>query len=103
MLSTQVILSTTTNATGDVFKDFTAPGATFQGVITGTGVVSCTVSIEGSLDNTNFINLGDLTLSGTTTATDGFVNQGEWLFYRATTTLVTGTVSNITVMMSYAS
>lgn len=43
------------------------PVRTVQGVLTGTGTISATISIEGSLDNVNWTVLGILSPSGTTT------------------------------------
>lgn len=96
------IFSSTTNGTGASFSDLNVGGA-FQAVITGTGAVACTVNIQASIDSANWINLGSITLSGTTTATDGFASLGGWVFYRATVTGATGTISNISVLMSVES
>lgn len=93
------ILTTTTNTTGSTIIDRN-PGGTFQAVITGTGSVATTVTIQCSLDATNWLTLGTITLSGTNTATDGFVSQGEWLAYRAVTSGTSGTVTAIQVLMS---
>jgi hypothetical protein len=93
------ILTTTTNTTGPAVVDRN-PGGTFQAVITGTGSVTTTVTIQCSLDGVNWLTLGTISLSGTTTATDGFVSAGEWLTYRAVTSGTSGTVSSIQVLMS---
>lgn len=93
------MLSTTTNTTGDSINDLRAGGA-FQATITGTGVVSCTVTIQCSLDATNWIDLATISLSGTNIATDGFSSVGQWPSYRAITSAVTGTAASIMVNMS---
>ena len=102
MIQASLLLSTTTNTTGTAVLD-KIPGGTFQATITGTGALTATVNVQASLDATNWITLGTITLSGTTTATDGFVNLGEWVAYRAVTSGVTGTVSSIAVLMSEVS
>lgn len=99
MIQATPILQTTTNATGSVFTDRN-PGGAFQAVITGTGAVATNVAVQCSLDAVNWLTLGTITLSGTTTATDGFVAAGEWQYYRAITSGTSGTVSSIVVLMS---
>lgn len=99
MLQGTNILSTTTNVTGATIVDRNS-GGTFQAVITGTGALYTVVTIQCSLDGANWITLGTITLSGTNTATDGFVSQGEWVYYRAVVSGTTGTVTNISVLMS---
>lgn len=99
MIQATTLLSTITNATGETIRD-RVPGGTFQATVTGTGTVSVTVNIQASLDGNNWISLGTISLSGTTTATDGFVSLGEWTCYRAVTTAATGTISSINVLMS---
>lgn len=99
MIGTTTILSTTGNTTGATFTDRN-PGGTFQATINGTGAVAATVTIQCSLDTTNWITLGTITLSGTTTATDGFVSMGQWFAYRAVSSATSGTISSIIVNMS---
>lgn len=102
MIQASLLLSTTTNTTGAAVLD-KVPGGTFQATVTGTGAVGVTVNIQGSLDASNWITLGTITLSGTTSATDGFVSLGEWVAYRAVTSGATGTISAINVLMSEVS
>jgi hypothetical protein len=102
MIQASTLLSTTTNTTGAAVLD-KIPGGTFQATITGTGTVGVTVTVQASLDATNWVTLGTITLSGTTTATDGFVSLGEWVAYRAITASATGTIASINVLMSEVS
>lgn len=91
---------TTTTATGSgMYKD--APQTTFQATVTGTGAVTATVVIEVSLDNTNWVAtpLGTITLSGTTSASDGFTTDAPWKYVRARVTAITGTGAGVTVDM----
>lgn len=75
----------------------TGANHTFQGIVTGTGAVTATVLIQCSNDGTNWLTLGTLTLSGTTTATDGFASAAPWAFVRANVTARTGTGAAVTV------
>jgi hypothetical protein len=102
MIQASTLLSTTTNVTGAAVLD-RIPGGTFQATIIGTGTVGVTATIQASLDATNWVTLGTIVLSGTTTATDGFVSLGEWVAYRAATSGATGTISSIVVLMSEVS
>lgn len=99
MIQAKELLSTTTNTTGSPIMDSVA-GGVFQATINGTGAVATTVTIQSSLDAVNWVTLGTITLSGTTTATDGFASIGQWLHYRAVTSATSGTVDSIKVNMS---
>lgn len=74
----------------------------YQAVVTGTGAVTATVLIQGSLDATihGWITIGTITLSGTTTATDAFVTNTSWPFIRGNVSAVTGTGATIYVTES---
>ena len=72
---------------------------TFQATVTGSGTVSATVAIEVSNDGDNFITLGTITLSGTTTATDGFASAANWAVVRANCTAISGTNAALSVVM----
>jgi hypothetical protein len=72
---------------------------TFQVTVAGTGSVSATVVIEGSNDGTNFLALAAVTLSGTNSASDGFVSQAKWTYVRAKLTAISGTGAAVTVTM----
>ena len=71
-----------------------------QAIVTGVGAVTATVNIEVSNDNVNFLVLATITLSGTTSATDGFASQAQWNFVRANVTAISGTSAAVTVLMS---
>lgn len=91
---------TTTTATGDkIYKD--SPSATFQAIVAGTGAVTATVVIDGSNDGTNWCStvLGTITLSGTTTNSDGFTTTAPWKYVRARVTAISGTSATVTVLM----
>ncbi len=96
-----LMVNETTNATGGwKYKD--SPHATFQATVTGTGAVTATVTIEVSNDGVNAVDTaaGVITLSGTTSHSDGFTTQhAPWKYVRAITTNVTGTGATVNVTM----
>lgn len=70
---------------------------TFQATVSGSGAVTATVKIQVSNDpdNLGWLDLGTITLSGTTTATDGFASEGSWLYMRCNVTAITGTSASV--------
>ncbi len=73
--------------------------ATFQATISGTGAVTATVLIQVSNDASNWITLGTITLSGTTSATDGFASSAPWAYVRSNCTAISGTSAALSVVM----
>jgi hypothetical protein len=83
--------------------------STFQATVTGTGAVTATVVIQVSNDDTALSNpanmnwcqtpLGTITLSGTTSASDGFTSNSSWKYVRAQVTAITGTNAAVSVIM----
>jgi len=92
-----VITGATTGAW--LYKD--SPTSTIQATVIGTGSVTCTVTIQVSNDGVNPVatSAGVITLSGTTSASDGFTTSAPWKFIRAVVTVPTGTISAITCVM----
>ena len=91
---------TTTGAGSFLYKD--SPDATFQAIVSGTGAVSATVDIEYSNDGVNALDTvgGTITLSGTTSHTDGFTSQNApWKYVRANVTAISGTGATVQVYM----
>ncbi len=90
---------TTTGAGNTHFND--SPYATFQATVTGTGAVTATVEIEVSNDGTNWCDTaaGTISLSGTTTHTDGFTTTSPWKYVRANVTAISGTGASVDVVM----
>jgi len=75
-------------------------GFTVQGTVAGTGAVTASITLEVSNDKIGAIALGPtpvISLSGTTTASDGFSVDAKWAFLRATLTAVSGTGAAVTV------
>jgi hypothetical protein len=99
------VTSTTTNqASSPIFKE--SPYGTFQSIVTGTGTVTATVAVQVSNEadtfngiKSNWITMGTITLSGTTTATDGFSTICPWRYVRISVTNVTGTNAVVETLM----
>lgn len=74
--------------------------STIQATITGTGAVSASVNIEFSNDGVGWVAAGPspvISLSGTTTDSDGFAVDADWVYIRATLTAISGTGAAVTV------
>jgi len=97
MLTEVGVIVDTTGAA--IYKD--SPWSTFQATIVGTGAVSGTIVIQGSNDGTNWCAtpLGTITLSGTTSATDGFTSQAPWKYVRAVLSSLSGTGATAQVLL----
>lgn len=86
----------TTNVTGDwKFKD--APNTGVQTTVTGTGAVAATITIQVSNDGVNPVGTaaGTITLSGTTSASDGFAINAAWKYIRAVVSGISGTGATV--------
>ena len=80
-----------------IYKE--SPFTTFQATVTGTGAVSATVVIDVSNDATNVVGtpMGTITLSGTTSSSDGFTSVAPWAYCRARVTAISGTGATVDV------
>lgn len=91
----------TTSGTGTsnwLYKD--SPQATYQATVSGTGAVTATVVIEYSNDGINALSTvgGTITLSGTTTSSDGFTtSNAPWKYHRARVTAISGTGATVQI------
>jgi len=96
-----VLMSTTVVGTGAKVGPLGNVERTYQASIAGTGALTGTVVIEGSNDNVNYLTIGTITLSGTTSDSDGFVSSAPWTFVRARVPAagITGTAAVITVTL----
>lgn len=77
------------------------PGLTFQASLVGTAAVTATCVVAFSNDNSNWLTGGTITLSGTTTASDGFASSANWEYVRGSVTAIGGTAAVATVWMSF--
>lgn len=71
---------------------------TFQAKVVGTGAVTATVKVQASNDNSVWEDLGVITLSGTTSANDGFASVAAWAYYRGNVTAISGTGAAVTLI-----
>lgn len=99
-----VNFTTSNQASSPTYKE--SPYGTFQAIVTGTGAVTATVAIQVCNEadtfngiKANWITMGTITLSGTTTATDGFTTVCPWRYVRANVTNVTGTGATAEIIM----
>lgn len=99
---TDIIPSTTTGDSTGAWRYKDAPKAAFQGTVVGSGAVGCTITIQVSNDATYAVAtaLGTITLSGTTSASDGFTTDSPWKYVRAVVSGSSGTITSISVLMS---
>lgn len=106
-MTTHTFMKAATAAkTSDPNSTDSRPGdCTYQASILGTaGAQTATVIIEGSNEEQpggNFLAIGTITLSGTSSDSQGFVSQAKWGFVRARLTAITGTGAAVTVTMGY--
>ena len=97
-----ILPSSTGAATGGAFVPKSAP-IYFAATEAGTGAVTATVIIEASNDptvTTSWLTLGTITLSGTTTAQDGFSYAGKPANVRARLSAISGTGAAVIVTMA---
>lgn len=96
----QLMHGVTTNVNGAAARLHFTPGI-YQATVDGTGVISVTVTIQGSLDGVNWVAVGSaISLSGTTTDTDKLLNTEPWPFVRAVTSSITGTGATVRAFVS---
>ena len=86
-----------------IYKE--SPYAAFQAIVTGTGAVTGTVLIQVSNETdtfngikSNWITMGTIALTGTTTGTDGFTTICPWRYVRANVTAISA-ASTIEIIM----
>lgn len=89
---------TVTPTTGDAVENSTGTKS-FHGKVTGTGAVTATIVVEGSNENSTWVTIGTITLSGTTSATDGFAHLSAWRYVRGRISALTGTGATATLVM----
>lgn len=90
---------TATGAGTSVLK--TSTKSTFQGLgTTSSGTGSATIKVQVSNNDTDWIDLGTITLSLTTTSSsDGFTSEAPWRHVRGNVTAISGTGASVTLLM----
>lgn len=97
-------VAVTADATGEAIQPSRRQG-TFQAIISGSGDVSATVTIYGSNSppngntGTHGIVLGTISLSGTDSATDGFVVDAPWKWVWSAVSDLSGTGASVDVLL----
>lgn len=71
---------------------------TFHATLAGTGAITATVLVEVSNDNSNWVTLGTISLTGTTATSDGFASEAPWLYYRGNVSAITGTGATLNLL-----
>ncbi len=102
LASNTLLNAVTTTGTGPIRYLASSPGdanRTYQATVSGTGTVSATVVVQASDDNVGWVTIGTITLSGTTTATDGFASTAPWIEVRGNVTAISGTGAAVTLTM----
>ena len=96
--------ATTTGASSPIYKE--SPYSSFQAIVNGTGTVGATIAIQVTNEDdtangikSNWITMSTITLSGTTTATDGFTTIAPWRWVRCNVSAISGTGATVQVIM----
>lgn len=96
---TSMLSAVTTTQSGNAVADNGRPPS-FSANVSGTGAVSATIRIEArNTANGVWLTLATITLSGTTTAADGFASLTRYMEYRAVLSAISGTGAAVTVTM----
>jgi hypothetical protein len=67
---------------------------------TSAGAGAATIKIQVSNDNSNWLDLGVISLTlGTSATSDGFASDAPWFYVRANVTAISGTDASVTVVM----
>lgn len=99
LVRTNLLSAVTATGAGSAVAD-SGRAPSFTATVSGTGAVAATVLIQArNTASGQWITLGTITLSGTTTAVDGFASLVRYLEYRANLTAISGTSASVTVDM----
>lgn len=88
------LIAQTGTVTGGPVK-LNGAGAVFQSTIDGTGAVTATVIVEGSMTTSHWANLGTMSLSGTGTDSKKFATTEPWPYVRTNITAISGTGATV--------
>jgi hypothetical protein len=103
-MSTYVYEQLANTLVGDVSRSdkFTLVKKVFHAVgRTSSGAGAATIIIEGSNDNTNFLELGEIVLTlATSDASDAIVTCSAWRYSRMRITAISGTGANVDFYIS---
>ena len=78
---------------------------TFQGIVSGIGSVSASLTIEVSNDLVNWMTLGypTILLSGNNYSVDGFASNAAWLYCRAFLNEISGEEAKVSLILGVVS
>lgn len=99
MSSTHVLLSAVTGTGAGSALLLRESKRTFLATVAGTGAVTATVKVQVSNDNSVWLDLSVITLSGTTSASDGAAVDGPWQYVRGNVTAISGTSAAVTLTL----
>lgn len=94
-----LIDATSTGAGSNVTMPSGMTSRVYAAKVVGTGAVSATVEIWGVAGEGIEVLLGTITLSGTTSDSDGFASDAPWPEVYASVTAISGTGAAVTVTM----
>lgn len=94
-----ILLTTSATDTGAAVEPL-SKDRTFQATAEGAGSVSATVVVEASNEDESgpYITLGTISVSGTTSASDGFASDANWVYVRARCTAISASTTLSVVM-----
>ena len=98
-LSRNLITAAAVTGAGAALDVRGKPSMTFQASgATSAGAGAATVKIQVSNDGTNWVDLGTITLTlSSTSSSDGFAAFAAWAYVRANITAISGTNAAVTV------
>jgi hypothetical protein len=96
-----LLSAVTTTGAGAAADDVDKALRTYQAYgQTTAGSGAATIKVQGSNDNTNWVDLGTITLTlTTTTVSDGFASNAPWKYVRGNVTALSGTGAAVTLMV----
>jgi hypothetical protein len=95
----KMLSAVTVTGAGSAYEFVSAHQKAFQASgLTTAGAGAATVKVQVSNDNTNWIDLGTISLTlSTSESSDGFVADAPWQFARGNVTAISGTGASATL------
>ena len=99
--SKELLTDVTTTGAGAAFRSPSERSFQAHGLTT-AGAGAATVKVQVSNDNSNWIDLGTISLTlSTTRSTDGFACIAAWAFVRGNVTALSGTGAKVSLIMGF--
>lgn len=101
-VASRLLLSGATGTGAGTGVNATCTYRTFQAYgTTSSGAGAATIKIQVSNDNSNWLDLGTISLTlATTASSDGFASSAKWQFVRANVTAISGTGASVSVLFA---